>query len=132
MLRPEDEVAEVDTQEFMDRRLRYNQKEYRRLVRELYQRGPVVPLEDGVERVGLFAVWKEKGVRQRLIVDARRANARFRVPPGVDLLTAEALSRVEIEGSPVELELFRLHFGGFRAGCPDTSPCPRCRPRTSA
>ncbi len=49
-----------------------------------------------MERVGLFAVWKVKDETQRLFVDARRANAHFRAPPGMDLLSAEGLSRIEV------------------------------------
>ena len=46
-------------------------------------------------RAGVFFVWKSDG-RIRMIIDARRSNRMFRPPPGVDLCTAEGLSRTEV------------------------------------
>ena len=45
--------------------------------------------------MGVFAVSK-KGQKQRLILDCRRVNRRFRPPPGVDLGSLESLAQVEI------------------------------------
>ena len=49
----------------------------------------------------------------RIIVDARRCNARFRTPPGVDLCSAEGLTRVEVEAEcdDPSLEDLALHLG---------------------
>ena len=40
----------------------------------------------------------------RLIIDARRSNLHFNPPPNVELLTAEGLSKIEVE-LPAELEV---------------------------
>ena len=56
MLRPAVDAAEISTREFMDPSLRYNQKQYRRLISELHRRGLVVALDYAMEQVGLFAV----------------------------------------------------------------------------
>ncbi|CAE8626378.1 unnamed protein product, partial [Polarella glacialis] len=47
--------------------------------------------------VGCFFVWKSNRTKQRLILDARLPNLRFRDPPGVDLCSAESFSRIEAE-----------------------------------
>ena len=44
----------------------------------------------------MLCVLKSDGVQQRLILDARRANCRFRPPPGVDLISGEGFGRVEV------------------------------------
>ena len=38
-----------------------------------------------------------------MIVDARRSNSRFKCPPGVSLISAETLSRVEVELTEEEM-----------------------------
>ena len=43
-----------------------------------------------------FFFVKKKDGRLRGIVDARRVNERFKVPPSVDLVTAEGFARLEI------------------------------------
>ena len=48
------------------------------LVRLLARRGMVRFTLEPKEKVGLFAVRKDDGLKQRLIVDARRSNLRFR------------------------------------------------------
>ena len=63
----------------------------------MMSRGMSRVLDCEEERVGLFAVWKEKGRQQRLIVDARRANARFRQPPGCRLLSSEGFAACEVD-----------------------------------
>ena len=45
----------------------------------------------------MFFVWEDGRRRLRLIVDARRANAHFRDPPGVELLSSEGLARIEVQ-----------------------------------
>ena len=95
--------AEPKVKEFLDPSLRFNQKKYQSLIRDLFEKGLVAPLKEVKETVGLFAVWKVKGKSQRLIVDARRANARFRTPPGVDLMSSESMARMEVEFTEEQL-----------------------------
>ena len=64
------------------------------LVRLLAQRGMVRFTLEPKERVGLFAVRKNVGLKQRLIVDARRSN--LRVPTMFE------------RGSPLERRLLDL------------------------
>ncbi|CAK0872205.1 unnamed protein product, partial [Prorocentrum cordatum] len=49
------------------------------------------------EDVGIFCAWKTGRERQRLTLDARRSNQRFRRPPSVDLISAEGLSSIEFD-----------------------------------
>ena len=47
-------------------------------------------------RRGAFFVKKSDAEKIRLIIDARGTNAKFKTPPGVDLLTSDGFSRVEM------------------------------------
>ena len=47
--------------------------------------------------MGIFFVTKKDTGRLRLIVDARRSNLHFCSPPGVDLVTAEGLAKLEVD-----------------------------------
>lgn len=93
--------------------LRWNEKRYQRTIGLLHEKELVAPIREAKERIGLFAVWKERGARQRPIVDARRSNARFKPPPWVDLLSSEGLGRVAVEldedflSRPEERQSFR-------------------------
>ena len=49
------------------------------------------------EKVGLFAVRKDDGLKPRLIVDARRSNLRFRPCPNVNLFSSEGFSKSEVD-----------------------------------
>ena len=49
------------------------------------------------DRVGLFAVSKDGGQKQRLIADARRSNLRLRPCPSVALLSSEGFSKLEVD-----------------------------------
>eukprot|EP00959_Pyramimonas_sp_CCMP1952_P354344 7423212-Pyramimonas_sp.AAC.1 len=65
-----------------------------------------------MERIGIFFVWKSNRTRLRLIIDARRSNCWFRVPPGVRSCTSGAFANVEIgDGVLAGLEGIRLHLG---------------------
>ncbi|CAK0868534.1 unnamed protein product, partial [Prorocentrum cordatum] len=81
---------------YFDSVLKFNHKEYRGLVRRLLSAGILGWTLTPKERIGMFFVWKDGRRRLRLIVDARRANAHFRDPPGVELLSSEGLARVEV------------------------------------
>ena len=66
-----------------------------------------------LDHAGLFFVWKTDRKKIRMIVDGRRANARLLDPPGVDLLSAEGLSKFEVvpDIGDVEGPAAELHVG---------------------
>ncbi|CAK0809789.1 unnamed protein product [Prorocentrum cordatum] len=86
----------TDVEPYFDSVLKFNHKEYRGLVRRLLSAGILGWTLTPKERIGMFFVWKDGRRRLRLIVDARRANAHFRDPPGVELLSSEGLARIEV------------------------------------
>ena len=64
--------------------------------------------------LGVFFVHKKSGGKIWLILDCRRANARFRAPPGTELLSSEGFSHIQFDGTGSEktdLEQFRLYLG---------------------
>eukprot|EP00974_Lingulodinium_polyedra_P133641 11226424-Lingulodinium_polyedra.AAC.1 len=69
---------------------------YRRFILDLQGRGLVGWTRKPLERAAVFFVHKKDGM-QRMIIDCRRANRRFRAPPGVVLATPECLARLEME-----------------------------------
>ena len=75
---------------FWDVRLRTSRALWLRVVKHLMDVGLVRALPAGVarERCGLFFVRKKNG-SLRIIIDARRANARFAAAPGVELCSSE-------------------------------------------
>ena len=108
--------------------LRYNQKEYHRLLRRLADIGIISWTSTPKCQVGLFAVEKDGGAAQRLIVDARRANEFFKAPPGVSLLSSVGLARFEVElpadaplGSDRAAELLKDFY--LAVGLSDVSNC---------
>ena len=68
----------------------------------------------------VFFVHKKSG-KIRLILDCRRANARFRSPPATELLRSEGFSNIEFDGTgsdKTDLEQLRLYLGvGDVADC---------------
>ena len=58
MLAPDGAKSEIT--EFLDPTLRHNAKKYHRLVQTLHARGLVTMRRACRERVGLFALWKER------------------------------------------------------------------------
>ncbi|CAK0860615.1 unnamed protein product [Prorocentrum cordatum] len=87
----------TDVEPYFDSVLKFYNKEYRGLVRRLLSAGILGWTLTPKERIGMFFVWKDGRRRLRLIVDARRANAHFRDPPGVELLSSEGLARIEVQ-----------------------------------
>ncbi|CAK0795767.1 unnamed protein product, partial [Prorocentrum cordatum] len=87
----------TDVEPYFDSVLKFNHKEYRGLVRRLLSAGILGWTLSPKERIGMFFVWKDGRRRLRLIVDARRTNAHFRDPPGVELLSSEGLARIEVQ-----------------------------------
>ena len=77
--------------------LTHRRRTYVELVRLLVRRGMVRFILDPKERVGLFAVRKDGGQKQWLIVDARRSTLRLRPCPSVALLSSEGFSKLEVD-----------------------------------
>ncbi|CAE7731551.1 unnamed protein product [Symbiodinium sp. CCMP2592] len=82
---------------YWDPSLRYNRRTYRGFMRRLRDLGYLEFTRAPLEEAGIFFVLKSDRKHLRMIVDARRANAVFREPPGVDLCSAEGFSRIEVE-----------------------------------
>ena len=99
MIRP---LSEMPNQEEMpipywDPKLKFNRKEYNKLVVKLHDIGFFNYTIEPRCRVGVFFVWKSNRTKLRLITDARRSNQCFVEPPGVQLITAEGLGKFEVE-----------------------------------
>ena len=60
------------------------------------------------ERVGLFAVRKDDGLKQRLIVDARRSNLRLHACPNAALLSSESCPKLEVDSDAVPTAWFGI------------------------
>eukprot|EP00974_Lingulodinium_polyedra_P049384 4746729-Lingulodinium_polyedra.AAC.1 len=84
---------------YMDPVLGRNRSVYADFIRELRKRFLVQWTLEPQEFCGLFFV-KKKGDKQRMIVDARRSNMRFKPPPGVALASPESFARLEAEDAP--------------------------------
>jgi hypothetical protein len=84
-------------QPFTDPVLKHNRKLRHAFVLRLHSAGYLQYTLKPRDYVGCFFVWKSNRTKQRLILDARRPNLRFRDPPGVDLCSAESFSRIEVE-----------------------------------
>ena len=95
MLRPEED-SQCDIVPYWDPALRNSSRAYKDLIRHLHKIGYLDFTLEPKERAGIFFVNKAND-KIRLIIDGRRANARFRDPPGVSLATAEAFARFEME-----------------------------------
>ena len=79
-----------------------NPRAYKDFIKRLYGIGYLDVTRNPKERAGMFFVKKSDGVRIRLIIDARRGNARFRDPPGISLATSEAFARFELDVQGIE------------------------------
>ena len=93
----EDGDCHCDVVPYWDATLRNSPRAYKDFIRHLYKIGYLDVTLEPKERAGMFFVKKSDGVRIRLIIDARRGNARFRDPPGISLATSEAFARFELE-----------------------------------
>lgn len=144
MLRPPVEVEELDASlgilpTYIDPVLKRQRRTYIRLIKRLLKLGMVLLSRSCRCQVGVFTVGKKSG-DLRLILDCRRSNRRFRSPPGVELLTAEGWSRVEVElmsdglADPLALGItdiencfHRFKFGeeGLGSELSDYFHCPR-------
>ena len=73
--------------------LLHRPREYERLLAVMSSKGMIEYSLDVVETCGLFSVWKKNG-RQRLIIDARRANCWFKDPPKTRLSSGDSFARL--------------------------------------
>ncbi|CAK0814691.1 unnamed protein product, partial [Prorocentrum cordatum] len=101
MVRPDIEFWELEDNSepvtpYMDRNLSGDRQAYIKFVRRLESIGVLRWCAAVKERATVFCVKKKSGM-QRLVVDARRSNRRFRDPPGVELATAESLGLIEVD-----------------------------------
>ncbi|CAK0865318.1 unnamed protein product [Prorocentrum cordatum] len=106
---------------YFDPPLKRSANTCRQFIADLHRRGLIGWTRRPRCQVGLFFVEKDGGQRLRLILDARPGNLLFESPPGVALLNAEGLSRVEIalpedlgpwsEGARRLLCGYSLHLG---------------------
>ena len=118
---------------YLDPGLRKSRRRYLRLIRRLVD---CSALSFGVQSfcdVGLFAVTKKSG-KQRLVVDARRANLCFDEPPGVSLPTAAAFSQLELRhGDELHASQFDLSNAFYQKAMPEalrpyfSLPAVQCR-----
>ena len=105
MLKPEVTELDVISQvtPYMDPLLRTSTKHYKALITKLNAIGYLNFTLKPRARAGVFFVKKSDGIRQRLIIDGRRANAMLAEPPSVRLCTAEAFSKFEFLDGDVNL-----------------------------
>ena len=100
MLRAEDEISSCmrDLIPHWDPTLKKDRRKRMRFYKHLIKIGMVIiaPAGSALQQLGIFFVKKAGETQIRLIIDARRCNGIFASPPGVDLVTSEALSRIEI------------------------------------
>ena len=101
MLRPREDVARIREERgapgrHVDPTLLRSPRAYAKLVKRMHNNGMIDYTTTCYCELGVFFVWKKNG-KIRLILDCRRANILFLEPPGVDLVTSEGLSRIEVE-----------------------------------
>lgn len=109
MLRPRCErLAEGEAERrpkvHSDRPLLTSRRLYSGFVRRLKQLHRVDFTLTPEEEVGVFFVYKKGREKMRMILDCRRSNTHFLSPPGVDLLSSEGLSRIEVH-DPAGVEI---------------------------
>jgi len=97
MVLPDCDVPDTLPIVYSDPALVKHRQKYARFVKDLDGRGMLDFTVQPKEMVGVFFVWKKGREKIRLILDARRANKRFRRPPHVDLVSGEGLSMVDLD-----------------------------------
>ncbi len=105
MMRTKSEVEALETpvEPYWDPILKFNRKEYNKLVSRLAGIGYFQYTTMPQSYVGVFFVYKSNRTKLRMITDARRSNQLFRDPPPVSLMTAEGFGRFELS---LQHELF--------------------------
>lgn len=96
-----EEITEMESagmmpRPYMDQRLGGDVRLYENLVKGLESRGLVLWTDAPKENATMFFVRKKQGTL-RMVVEARRANARFRAPPGTPMCTPEGLGKIELD-----------------------------------
>ena len=91
------QVMSTAPEPYFDPMLVHRRRTSLELVRLLALRGVVRFTLEPKEKVCLFAVRKDDGLKQRLVVDAWRSNLRFRPCPNVSLLSSEGFSKLEVD-----------------------------------
>ena len=94
--------------------LRWNVRASSKFVRKMHGVGLVDCSLRCECELGVFFVHKKSGCKIRLILDCRRATARFRAPPRTELLSSEGFSNIEFDDTgcgKTNLEELRLHLG---------------------
>ena len=81
---------------YWDALLRRDDRMYKKFIRMLHKAGYLVYTERPKGHCGVCFVHKSDGQKIRMIIDARGTNMMFDAPPGVDLLTSDGFSRIEI------------------------------------
>ena len=111
---------------YMDAMLMKDRRAYEKFIADLDARGLILWTRHPKEKVTAFFVKKKTG-QLRMVIDARRVNAVFAAPPGVELCTAEGLSRIELDlGQEVGDEEWRGEAGSGQpifAGSLDAKDC---------
>ena len=97
MLRPEAEVQCLDEfHPYWDPLLRNHPRTYKRFIQKLHAADYLVYTQKPKSFCGVFFAHKADGKKIRMIIDARGSNRLFREPPGVQLLTSDGFSRIEL------------------------------------
>ena len=109
MLKPAEDHSDITP--YWDPLLRKSVRHYKSLIQRLHKIGYCSYTLTPKERAGIFVVKKSDGVRQRLIIDGRRANFRFATPPSVRLCSPESFAKAEITWEDFDHTL----FPGFEA-----------------
>ena len=106
MKRTEDELEGIEptARPYWDPVLRYNRKEYNKLVQRLTDIHFFNFTTQPKCQISVFFVWKSNKTKLRMITDARCANRLFKDAPPVSLMTSEGLGRVELEMGVAALE----------------------------
>ena len=85
----------LEPRPYMDVTLGRDRRTYIKFVKDLAARGLLYWTTTPQEDVAVFFAPKKDG-RIRMILGARRANLKFKTPPGVKLCSSEALSNIEV------------------------------------
>ena len=98
MMRSKSDLVDMQTpvEPYWDPILKFNRKEYNKLVSRLASIGYFQYTTKPQSHVGVFFVYKSNRTKLRMITDARRSNQLFRDPPPVGLMTAEGFGRFEL------------------------------------
>ena len=95
MLRPTQDDS-YSFKPYWDPRLRSHQRTYKKFIQKLHAADYLVYTQNPKNFCGVFFVKKSDGKKIRMIIDARGTNHMFAEPPGVQLLTSDGFSRIEV------------------------------------